>query len=342
MKSFRSYLLENHMSTQQAMGLLGVDQGFTSEQLKKAYRSASMKAHPDRGGTDEEMQRVNAAYEILKTAGSTSSQDAYAWMEEAKKAAAKYLAVIDPDAFKTYLSALFETELVPQDSGIKETRHYASRKMEFASEGRETVITVRFSFQYASFYNSQSRLSSSNSENLLPASVITSYEILHNRQKMKITSSTIDLSKDLSVLTDPSRLFPQNKVKKKIDFNTKSDGTAPAKKVKKRDFITTLKNKFSDGDMVKEDVYQIKFPGRVLLQGTRHTSQRQGSWQFMMFVQRKPTGLFLTLPESDKALDAILEIIETLQKSNDPESEWNRLVDYWRSGDRAREWYPTG
>lgn len=43
------------------------------EELKKAYRDAAMKSHPDRGGSVEEMQRVNAEYEKaftrLKSAG---------------------------------------------------------------------------------------------------------------------------------------------------------------------------------------------------------------------------------------------------------------------------------
>lgn len=34
--------------------------------LKRAYRRAAMDAHPDRGGTNERMQAVNAAYAKLR------------------------------------------------------------------------------------------------------------------------------------------------------------------------------------------------------------------------------------------------------------------------------------
>ena len=34
------------------------------DDLRKAYRAASMKAHPDHGGSNEAMQDVNASYEI--------------------------------------------------------------------------------------------------------------------------------------------------------------------------------------------------------------------------------------------------------------------------------------
>lgn len=33
------------------------------DELRKAYRAAALKAHPDHGGSTEEMQQVNAAYE---------------------------------------------------------------------------------------------------------------------------------------------------------------------------------------------------------------------------------------------------------------------------------------
>lgn len=37
----------------------------TDDDIRHAYRRRAMKAHPDRGGSDEEMQRVTAAYELL-------------------------------------------------------------------------------------------------------------------------------------------------------------------------------------------------------------------------------------------------------------------------------------
>lgn len=39
------------------------DDIFNFADLKKAYKKAARKAHPDMGGTTEEMQRVNAEYE---------------------------------------------------------------------------------------------------------------------------------------------------------------------------------------------------------------------------------------------------------------------------------------
>lgn len=44
---------------------LGVARDATPEQIKAARRRRASEAHPDKGGSDDEMQRVNRAYEVL-------------------------------------------------------------------------------------------------------------------------------------------------------------------------------------------------------------------------------------------------------------------------------------
>ena len=45
--------------------VLGVNENATQEEIKKAFRKASLKNHPDRGGNKEEFQKINGAYQIL-------------------------------------------------------------------------------------------------------------------------------------------------------------------------------------------------------------------------------------------------------------------------------------
>jgi len=45
---------------------LGVSRNATQEDLKKAYKKASMQHHPDRGGDAEKFKRINEAYSTLK------------------------------------------------------------------------------------------------------------------------------------------------------------------------------------------------------------------------------------------------------------------------------------
>ena len=45
--------------------ILGVNDKASEEQIKKAYRTASLKHHPDRGGNKETFQKINEAFEII-------------------------------------------------------------------------------------------------------------------------------------------------------------------------------------------------------------------------------------------------------------------------------------
>jgi len=46
--------------------ILGVDTNATKEGVTRAYREKAARAHPDKGGSNEEMAKVNAAFEAIK------------------------------------------------------------------------------------------------------------------------------------------------------------------------------------------------------------------------------------------------------------------------------------
>lgn len=54
------------MNYSEALNLFGLTGGFTEENLRKKYLELSKKYHPDMGGNDEMMKKVNAAYAALK------------------------------------------------------------------------------------------------------------------------------------------------------------------------------------------------------------------------------------------------------------------------------------
>lgn len=46
--------------------ILGVTPDSTKEEVTKAYRGKAAEHHPDKGGTTEDMAKVNAAYEAIR------------------------------------------------------------------------------------------------------------------------------------------------------------------------------------------------------------------------------------------------------------------------------------
>lgn len=46
--------------------ILGVSPNATKDDVQKAYRRKAAEAHPDKGGSNEEMTKVNAAWEAIK------------------------------------------------------------------------------------------------------------------------------------------------------------------------------------------------------------------------------------------------------------------------------------
>ncbi len=45
--------------------ILGLQRGASADEIKKAFRKAAMKHHPDRGGDEVQFKKINEAYEIL-------------------------------------------------------------------------------------------------------------------------------------------------------------------------------------------------------------------------------------------------------------------------------------
>lgn len=65
------------MSRADALRLLGLQETATEEEIRKAYRRAAMRAHPDAGGTRLEWDRLRAAYQTLMGQAETQTEDLF-------------------------------------------------------------------------------------------------------------------------------------------------------------------------------------------------------------------------------------------------------------------------
>ena len=64
--------------------ILGIDQGATSEEIKKAYRQLAQKYHPDKNANDpeygERFKEINEAYSILSDPEKRAVYDRYGYL----------------------------------------------------------------------------------------------------------------------------------------------------------------------------------------------------------------------------------------------------------------------
>ena len=72
------------MSYKEALDLLGLNRHYTIAELKAAYRRLANEHHPDHGGSNEEMQKINAAKKLLEKKVATVSLENYKKLQLAR------------------------------------------------------------------------------------------------------------------------------------------------------------------------------------------------------------------------------------------------------------------
>ena len=62
--------------------ILGIKRNASPEEIKKAYKRTAKKTHPDKGGSDEEFQETNKAYEVLSNTKLRKHYDEHGTIDE--------------------------------------------------------------------------------------------------------------------------------------------------------------------------------------------------------------------------------------------------------------------
>lgn len=68
---------QGDVDTEKLYETLGIEKSATEQEIKKAYRKAAIKHHPDKGGDEHKFKEISAAYEILSDPEKRKTYDQY-------------------------------------------------------------------------------------------------------------------------------------------------------------------------------------------------------------------------------------------------------------------------
>lgn len=231
-------LFEN-ISYEDAIKILGVSSG---DDIDKAYKKAALKHHPDRGGSDDMMKKVNQAYDLLKKRGvrdTTSFEDRKKEQEAShKKQLDKLKGILKDiegklknslkkyeDHFKDYFT-LSKPELKTSIHGDKSywQTPFASIDVQLTNEDGSTWIKIKATV------NSEQGGGLSYGDNV---SYSIGYETLlyHNRKTHAIAKNTYKFGTS-NALLEPEMIFPKARLEKIVK-------KVPAK-MSRKDFLAAI------------------------------------------------------------------------------------------------------
>ena len=279
------------MSFDDAKKLLDVNNGYTIDTLKKSYRDASKKVHPDIGGSTQDMQKVNEAYEVLKQLIGTdglSSMDRYKKMSNeyknlGEKISKDLVSKFTPDSFVKYLDELSGKSFVyklAQTFPLPNTNNpsHAGFTAEFFTAERDEILSVTF-LVYLVDVKYDNSLGGGDSDISYNMSV-TTYAYMNNR-KQKILASDWKSTNRHSVLTNPEDTFPKARMKKLFSGGGK-------KIYKKADMLNFMKNKLDAkpyGDYLGFDL-----PDGTTLMMDRTVFRGRVTWGVYSIWKKSPNG----------------------------------------------------
>lgn len=333
MQGFKDFVIE--MSQADATNLLGLGSSFSSAELKSAYKKAAIKNHPDKGGSEEMMKKVNDAHDTLKKYGSSTTKlpkenpfkkyDDWAKMYT-PVIKAQVMASFKSDVWIKYFNAYSPKPLTVE---IKENPFYQSNTFtgfiaEFSDDEKDTVFKFHFTVYLLNVYKKENTLGSGDLS--FPLSIWM--EGYHAGRKQKFKQTDYTATSNHRVLKDPTVLLPTAKIKKMFSTGTTSGKT---KVVKKADLISHWKNKV-EGDIIKDNYVLGNYGKGRYLRMYRATIMRKGAYMFST-VNGTDIKPFTSFYESQLLIDLMTEIGNAFKKERTDDgfaSTVNALVNKYK------------
>jgi hypothetical protein len=334
------------MSYEDALKILNMKQG---DDVTKAFKKASLKHHPDRGGSVEMMQKVNQAHDILKSSNNPNKQsfaqakqDAfekrkknYAILQKIVEELVQKLSMALPD-YQKHLEPFFNLKkpiIEPQLKEPKDAWDYdiAYIKVKFPSEDDKSYLQLTIDI-WAD--NNVGGITTGE------PSFIVSYDtvVYHNRKTHKMVKSRYTTgrvsSNDILI---PEKVFPIKRLKTVL----KSE----AKKMSKKDFEAAIMIELKQYQPTWERyisafVLNRQLENNIVMTLDRTTFRRQAAWN-IMFRRKTQHGfsnplvpnrdkdlpsniknMMFTLAENKTGLDLLLQFVDDVFKGKSVDNKY--------------------
>ncbi len=315
MNRYNSYLREVRMTGAEAAKILGLSDKASAEDVKAAYRKASMANHPDRGGSVEKMQDVNAAYAVLKTGygGAAKTYQSYAaeaaarreeYAAMCKNAKDYFVNTFNTTAFVDYFEKLIGKKFAVAANSSSDDS-FAHANWTFTSEDSETWFKVSLSAYFATIKQARDSMLGGRAD-MAPIPFYAEVDFMANNRKQTIKKRDFSTKVDAKVFTDPEILFPKEKIAKGVK-NTSS-------KFARRHFETALRAKFPSMSIQGND-YFFKTAAGMEIHMYRTTFRQQAGYNIITIRaadKTKGRPKFFTIPETEPALILLVDLLKSI------------------------------
>jgi curved DNA-binding protein CbpA len=348
-------ILERSMDATTAFKILGLEYGDYAG-VDKAYKKLAMLNHPDRGGDMEKMKDINQAKDAVggKKGSATPRQSHDDWRRERDEYNAKqkkrtedllatFISKVKP-AIETYTGYFENVTGKRHTVKFKETAntHYSQLTAKFISDDKETSFNMEFTLRPRS---SSGALSGPESKELE-----ADYEasMLLGAKKFKMTVKRWNvISFNASDFADPSKVFPQAKIKK----NMAASGSKP---IKRADVIEFLKTNFDarfNSDRTNDWCYIplngawgkaefalviLRYGGSWGLRGLGGLVGTAPNQHYNMGSKNAIRSQFFFMPETRAFVNALKDIVKIAEKCAKTKnlSELNKYME-----ENSKSWY---
>lgn len=243
-------LVEAKMSFDEALKTLELSPDADADAIKQAFRKAAMKNHPDRGGSEEMMKKVNEAHDVLqdyKGFGGAGGGSKVNWEEMAAKYN-KAAAVVVENLKRDFKPEIFD-KYFEEQTGKKYTHKFhftgvgqhnpswAGVSVVWQSEDKETSFAMLADVYLADVVWPTPSLGGGIDYNDIGYNMGITTQIFHNNREVKFKRQRYDRTQLKSVLFKPEVTFPPKKIAEMLK------GKDSARKFAKRDMLISITKK---------------------------------------------------------------------------------------------------